>query len=130
MPAWILKTEPEEFSWADLVRLQRASWDGVRNPQAIGFMKQMQPGDEAFIYHTGREKAVVGLAQVVSFPRPDPGGVGVIVDVSPVRPLAAVTLARLREIARPGFLILRQPRLSVAPVPQTLHDLLISASIA
>lgn len=130
MQAWILKTEPEEFSWAELVRLGRAPWDGVRNPQAIGFMKQMQIGDEAFIYHTGRQKAIVGLAQVVSFPRPDPSDVGVVVDVAPVRPLAAVTLARLRVIAPPEFLILRQPRLSVAPMPQVLVDLLKNFSVA
>jgi predicted RNA-binding protein with PUA-like domain len=63
---WLLKTEPDTFSYEDLISKKVAPWDGVRNYQARNFIKEMKKNDLAFIYHTGQEKSVVGIAQVVS----------------------------------------------------------------
>jgi predicted RNA-binding protein with PUA-like domain len=69
---WLLKTEPGTFSWQDLVRDGRATWDGVKNPAALGHLRAMRPGDLAFFYHTGGDKSVVGICRVVSEPYADP----------------------------------------------------------
>ena len=118
---WLLKTEPGTFAWQDLVRDGRATWDGVKNPAALGHLRAMQPGDLAFVYHTGGEKAVVGICRVVSAPYPDPAAGDprlVVVDLEPVKPMPApVTLAAIkadRQFA--GFALVRIPRLSVMPV--------------
>lgn len=118
---WLLKTEPGTFSWADLVRDGRAVWDGVRNPAALGHLRAMRPGDQALVYHTGGEKAVVGVCRVVSEPYPDPKADDprlVAVDIEPVRSLGSpVSLARIKADARfAGFALVRLPRLSVMPV--------------
>lgn len=118
---WLLKTEPGTFSWADLVRDGRAVWDGVRNPAALGHLRAMRPGDQALVYHTGGEKAVVGVCRVVSEPYPDPKAGDprlVAVDIEPVRSLGSpVSLARIKADARfAGFVLVRLPRLSVMPV--------------
>jgi len=73
MATYLLKTEPGDYANADLVRDKKTVWDGVTNPTACMHMRGVRRGDEAFIYHTGSEKAVVGLARVVSDPRADPG---------------------------------------------------------
>ena len=118
---WLLKTEPGEFSYDDLEREGRARWDGVTNPVALRNLRAMKPGDRALVYHTGAEKAVVGLAEVVSAPYPDPkaaDGRLVVVDVEPRGRLArAVTLAEIKSL--PVFAqspLVRQGRLSVVPV--------------
>ncbi|HXF94656.1 MAG TPA: EVE domain-containing protein, partial [Gemmatimonadales bacterium] len=72
MSYWILKTEPSAYSYSDLERDRRTVWDGVKNPVALKHIGEMRPGDEVVIYHTGNEKAVVGRAEVVSAPYPDP----------------------------------------------------------
>ena len=118
---WLLKTEPATFSWADLLRDGRAVWDGVRNPAALGHIRAMRAGDQAFVYHTGGEKAVVGICRIESEPYPDPKAGDprlVVVDIEPVQPLAApVTLARIKADPRfAGFALVRIPRLSVMPV--------------
>ena len=66
---WVLKTEPSEYGFADLVRDRRTRWEGVSNPVALKHLRSMNEGDEALIYHTGNEKTLVGLARVVSAPR-------------------------------------------------------------
>ena len=118
---WLLKTEPDEYSFADLVRDGQAPWDGVRNPRAQAHMRAMALGDRCVIYHTGRELAAVGLAEVVraAYPDPaDPSGRWCLVDVRALGPLARpVPLATLR--ADPRFAaspLLHQPRLSVVPL--------------
>lgn len=118
---WLLKTEPGTFGWADLVRDGRATWDGVRNPAALGHLRAMQSGDQAFVYHTGGEKAVVGICRVTSQPYPDPKASDpklVVVDVEPVRPLPRpVSLATIKADPRfAGFALVRISRLSVMPV--------------
>lgn len=118
---WLLKTEPEEYSWADLKRDGAADWDGVRAPAARRNLSQMKPGDLAFIYHTGRERAVVGVAEVTSGPYPDPGdpaGRLMLVDLAPRQELPRpVTLKEIKESGRfPDWDLVRLPRLSVVPV--------------
>jgi len=118
---WLLKTEPGEYSFADLVRDGTTPWDGVRNPQAQKNMRAMAVGDRCVIYHTGDVRAAVGLAEVVraAYPDPaDPAGRRCLVDVRAGAPLRQpVPLATLR--ADPRFAaspLLRQGRLSVVPL--------------
>ena len=116
---WVLKTEPSEYGFPDLVRDRRTRWEGVSNPVALKHLRSMLEGDDALIYHTGNEKALVGLARVASAPYPDPKDPKlVVVDVEPVRPLPrAVPLAEIK--AEPAFAelgLVRIPRLSVVPV--------------
>ena len=122
MSYWILKTEPSTYSFADLVGDKRTRWDGVSNPVALKNLRAMQPGDEVMIYHTGDERAAVGLASVVSAPYPDPkdkSGKLVMVDLEAGPPLdRPVALAAIK--ADPTFkdlALVRQGRLSVVPVP-------------
>lgn len=122
MGRWLVKTEPEEYAYDDLELAGRDVWDGVRNPQALGYLRQMQPGDPVLVYHSGRERAVVGLAEVASPPRPDPGDPRLaVVELRAVGRLPrAVALAALREHpACAGWALLRQPRLSVMPVSES-----------
>lgn len=121
MAFWLLKTEPEEYGYADLVAAGRDRWDGVKNPTALKHLRAMVPGDQAFIYHTGKERAVVGLAEVVSHPYPDPEAGDprlVVVDVVPRGRLAQpVPLAAIKaDPAFAGWELVRIPRLSVMPV--------------
>ncbi len=133
MDYWLVKTEPETYGYADLVRLGRDRWNGVKNPVALKNIKAMQPGDEVFVYHTGKEKAIVGVAQVVSQPYPDPE-LGnprfVVVDLEPQYPLPRpVTLKEIK--ANPVFqdwALVRQSRLSVMPVTKEHWDLVLFLS--
>lgn len=116
---WVLKTEPSEYGFPDLVRERRTRWSGVSNPVALKHLRSMLEGDEAMIYHTGNEKALVGRARVASAPYPDPGDAKlVVVDVEAGEPLPrAVPLAEIK--ADPAFAdlgLVRVPRLSVVPV--------------
>ncbi|MDD4239178.1 MAG: EVE domain-containing protein, partial [Desulfotomaculaceae bacterium] len=72
MAYWLMKTEPDEYSYFDLEQAGQDIWDGVKNFAALKNMKNMHPGDQSFIYHTGKEKSVIGVAEVVSAPYPDP----------------------------------------------------------
>ena len=118
MARWLMKSEPESYSWSDLVADGGTEWDGVRNNAARLHLKAMKPGDEAFFYHSMSDKAVVGIMRVVREARPDPKDKEwVSVRVEPVRPIEPVTLARIK--AEPGLsrmVLIRQSRLSVAPV--------------
>jgi predicted RNA-binding protein with PUA-like domain len=121
MNRWLLKTEPSTYSYADLAREQVTTWDGVSNPAALNNIRAMKNGDQAFIYHTGDEKAIVGIARIVSAPYPDPklnDPKRVVVDIAPVKALKApVTLATVKSDPRfAGFALVRVPRLSVMPV--------------
>ena len=130
---WLLKTEPGTYAYSNLARDGRTCWDGVSNPVALSHLRAMKKGDEAFFYHTGAEKAIVGLARIVSDPYPDPK-LGdprrVVVDVAPVRPLARpVTLAAVKAVPRfKDFALVRIGRLSVMPVsPEQWKALLAMA---
>jgi len=119
MAHWLMKSEPESYGWDDLVRDGATEWDGVRNPTARLNLKAMQPGDEAFLYHSVSDKAVVGIMKVVRAAEPDPKAPEwVRVRVEPVRKLASpVTLAAIKaEPSLAKMELIRQSRLSVAPV--------------
>ena len=118
---WLLKTEPSAYSYDDLEREGRAVWDGVTNPVALKNLRAMKAGDEAFVYHTGDEKAVVGRARVARAAYADPkkGDARlVVVDLEPLGRLKVpVTLAEMK--AMPAFAdspLVRQGRLSVVPL--------------
>ena len=121
MSRWLLKTEPSTYAFADLVRDGRTTWDGVSNPVALGHLRAMKKGDEALVYHTGDEKAAVGIARVASDPYPDPKQKDprlVVVDLEPVRALPRpVTLKAVKADPRfADFALVRISRLSVMPV--------------
>jgi predicted RNA-binding protein with PUA-like domain len=115
---WLLKTEPSTYSWNDLEREKSAVWDGVSNPVALKNIAAMKAGDDALIYHTGDEKAVVGLARVTKAAYPDPKAKDpklLVVDLAPVKRLGRqVTLQEIKADAtfRESPLV-RQGRLSV-----------------
>ena len=126
MAYWILKTDPDTYALADLARERRTRWDGVANPVAVKNLRSMRAGDRAFIYHTGDEKAIVGLARIVSDGYDDPSDPRLaVVDVQFERDVGIpVTLATIK--ADPAFKdlgLVRQGRLSVVPVtpPQWEH---------
>ena len=121
MAKWLLKSEPESYGWDDLVREGAALWDGVRNPAARLHLKAMKAGDEAFFYHSGKDKAAVGIARVTGEAVPDPKDAAwAAVPVEPLRPLPApVTLKAIKaEPSLAAMALLRQSRLSVSPVDE------------
>jgi predicted RNA-binding protein with PUA-like domain len=114
-----MKSEPEAYSWADLMRDGVTEWDGVRNNAARLHLKAMRKGDEALLYHSMSDKAVVGIMRVTREAQPDPKDAEwVSVRVEPVRPLARpVTLAEIKAEPKLAKMeLIRQSRLSVAPV--------------
>jgi predicted RNA-binding protein with PUA-like domain len=119
MAYWLMKSEPHSYSWDQLVRDGGTEWDGVRNPAARLHLKAMKTGDEAFFYHSGEEKAAVGIMRITREAAPDPKDANwVSVAVAPVRPLAKpVTLKAMRaEPCLAKLEMIRQSRLSVSPV--------------
>lgn len=127
---WILKTEPSTYSLADLKRDGRTRWDGVANPVALKNIRAMAPGDAVMIYHTGSEKAIVGLARVAGAPYPDPAAKDpklYAVDLAFDRALPnPVTLAAVKaDAAFKDLALVRQGRLSVVPVPAPLWKKLL-----
>ena len=131
MARWLMKSEPESYGWADLVRDGATEWDGVRNPTARLNLKAMKPGDEAFFYHSMSDKAVVGIMRVTRGAEPDPKAPEwVRVRVEPVKTLARpVTLAEIKaepKLAR--MELIRQSRLSVAPVRDEEWELILEMS--
>jgi predicted RNA-binding protein with PUA-like domain len=118
MAHWLMKSEAGVYSWDDLVRDKTTEWDGVRNPTARIHLRAMKQGDEAFFYHSGDERQVVGIMRVTREARPDPKDPNwVSVAVEPVRPVNPVTLKAIK--AEPGLAkmeLVRLSRLSVSPV--------------
>ena len=125
MAYWLMKSEPEAYSWDDLVRDGGTEWDGVRNNAATLNLKAMKVGDRAFLYHSVSDKAVVGIMEIVREAQPDPkakeGERWVSVRVEPVAKLARpVTLAEIKGEARLADIeLIRQSRLSVAPIRES-----------
>ena len=119
MAHWLMKSEPGTYSWDDLLRDGATEWDGVRAPAARLHLKAMQRGDEAFFYHSGDERQVIGIMRVTREAAPDPKDPDwVSVAVEPVRPLdKPVTLKQIKADARLAAMeLVRQSRLSVSPV--------------
>lgn len=134
MTWFILKTEPSEYSYADLVRDKRTAWTGIKNPGARIHLRLARVGDRVLIYHTGDERAIVGLAKVVRAAYADPASPGLTDDGQPKAPVVdlapvgvaktPVTLAQIKSDARfKSLTLLRQARLSVS----TLDD--VSAAL-
>lgn len=123
MRYWLMKTEPETFSWDDLVRAGRTAWDGVRNYLARNNMREMSVGDLAFIYYSVKERAIVGIARVVATAHQDPSTDDPrweCVDVAPVRLLSRrVSLDAVKaDAALSQMVLVRSSRLSVQPVTE------------
>src|SRR5579859_4573728 len=128
MATWVLRSEPEAYGWSDLVRDGGTEWNGVRNYTARNFLKEMQPGDQAFFYHSTTEKAAVGIMEVTRAWQPDgDDGKWASVAVKPVRPLAhPVTLAAIKaEPKLAELMMLKQSRLSVSKVEPDEWKLLL-----
>ncbi|WP_267351222.1 EVE domain-containing protein [Sphingomonas carotinifaciens] len=128
MGHWLLKSEPDSYGWDDLVRDGGTEWDGVRNNAAAGHLRAMAAGDEALIYHSGKDKAAVGIARIARAAQADgDDGRWVSVRVEPVRPLPRpVTLAAMKaEPALADMAMLRQSRLSVSPVTDAAWQMLM-----
>ena len=121
MAYWLLKSEPESYSWDQLMKDGGTEWDGVRNPAARLHLRAMKVGDQALFYHSGKDKAAVGIMRIAREGAPDPKDANwVSVAVEPVRPLASpVTLKAMKAEPRLAALeMLRQSRLSVSPVSE------------
>lgn len=121
MAHWLLKTEPDDYSYDDLVADKRCVWDGVGNALALKHIREMKKGDIALLYHTGKEKAVVGHVQIITGPYPDPAGDddrNVVIDLKPgARLKHPVSLKRIKtDPAFADWELVRIGRLSVMPV--------------
>lgn len=119
MAYWLMRSEPDAYSWERLVEDKGTEWDGVRNSTARIHLRAMKPGDLAFFYHSNEQKAAVGIMRIAREGRPDgEDGKWVSVAVEPVKPLARpVTLKAIKAEPRLASLeMLRQSRLSVSPV--------------
>jgi predicted RNA-binding protein with PUA-like domain len=125
MALWLLKTEPSTYSYDDLARDKKTTWDGISNATALKHIRTMKKGDSALIYHTGDERAVVGIAEIASNPYPDPKAGDeklVAFDLKPKKKLAApVSLDTIKsDKTFEGWDLLRIGRLSVVPVPPAM----------
>jgi predicted RNA-binding protein with PUA-like domain len=132
MNYWLMKTEPSEYSYDSLAKDGDTVWDGVTNNLALKHLRSTRKGDAAFIYHTGNEKQIVGIAEIISDPyatsRKNPRLV--VVKIKPKqklrRPVTLTELRAQREFSR--FELVRLPRLSVMPVPRTLWEIVLGLS--
>ena len=120
---WLLKSDPDEYSFDDLVRDGKTVWEGVSNNLALINLRNIRRGDLALVYHTGKERAVVGLAEITSDPYPDPKKKDprlVVVEVEAKENLARpVSLDEIKKDAGlKDFDLVRLPRLSVMPVSE------------
>ncbi len=123
MTYWLLKTEPKEYSYDDLVKDGKAAWEGVTNNLALKYIRSIRRGEQAFIYHTGSEKQIVAIAEIVTEPYPDPKAKNpnlIIIDVKPKcrlrKPIPLEQIKSRKEFT--GFELVRLPRLSVMPVDE------------
>ena len=127
---WLIKSEPNTYSWDDFVKLKRDHWDGVRNYQARNNLQAMKKGDLALFYHSVNEKSVIGIAEVVKEFYPDPttdDDRWVVVDVVPKQKLKnPVTLAQIKGDERlQNMVLVKNSRLSVQPVRKEEFDIIV-----
>jgi len=130
---WLVKQEPETYSWADFVKEGKAAWTGVRNFQARNNLRAMTKGDPVLFYHSGESKEVVGIARVAKEAYPDPTateGDWVGVDLVPVRALKKpVTLGTIKaDKALKEILLIRNSRLSVMPLTEAQFNRILELS--
>jgi predicted RNA-binding protein with PUA-like domain len=121
---WLVKQEPSSYSWSDFVAESQTAWTGVRNYTARNNLRKMQKGDEVLFYHSGEDKAVVGIARVTRPAYLDPTakeGDWSAVDLAPIKPLRrSVTLCEIKSNPRlKGIALVRQSRLSVMPLAES-----------
>ena len=133
MAYWLLKTEPTTYSYEDLIKNKKTSWDGVTNALALKHIRNMKKGDLAFIYHSGKEKQIVGISEIITNPYPDPKQKDsklVIMDLKPKEKLEKpVTLTEIKSDKRfSDFALVRISRLSVMPVSDKQWKILIKES--
>lgn len=133
MQFWLVKQEPEDYSWSDFVKDGHSAWTGVRNYQARNNLRAMAKGDLVFYYHSGEEKQIVGLAQVDKPAYPDPTakeGDWSSVDLVPLKTVKQPVT--LKEIKADGvlkeMLLVRNSRLSVVPVSKAQYERLLKLS--
>jgi len=128
---WMVKQEPETYSWDDFVRDGKTDWTGVRNYQARNNLREMKTGDRVLFYHSGKQKAVVGLAEVVKPAYPDPTADDeqwIAVDLKPVSALKnPVPLPAIRYDKRLSALpLIRQSQLSVMPLTKDEYEVIMA----
>ena len=134
MNHWLVKQEPSSYSFSDLQKEGKTDWTGVRNYQARNNLQAMKKGDKVFFYHSGDEKAVVGLAKVSKAAFPDPTATGepawVAVEIEAGKPLKKpVTLAAIKAASKlSGIALLKLSRLSVVPITGDEYDEIIAMS--
>lgn len=128
MAHWLMKSEPGSYSWDQLQRDGRTEWDGVRNPAARLHLKAIKQGDEAFFYHSGDERQIVGIMRITREAQPDPKDPNwVSVAVEPVKAFGPVTLKAIKaepKLAR--MELIRQSRLSVSPVRDEEWEMILA----
>ena len=127
---WLLKTEPQCWSWADQICAHETSWDGVRNFQAHKHLHPMRKGDQAFFYHTGKERRIVGIVEVTHEAYPDTtdeSGKFSMIDVKTIASFQTpVTLDTIKKDPRCMHLpLIKQGRLSVVPIDRECWDLIV-----
>jgi len=127
---FLFKEEPEHYSYESFLRDKRTTWTGVRNAVAQKHLREVRKGDRIFYYHTGSEKAVVGIAKAAKNAYPDPAGDGYVVDIVPVKRLRrTVTLAEIKKDRRFAKLpLVRTPRLSVMPIDDESWEAIVKMS--
>jgi predicted RNA-binding protein with PUA-like domain len=130
---WLVKQEPSSYSWSDLVEEGQTSWTGVRNYTARNNLRKMRKGDEVLFYHSGEEKAVVGIAKVLRTAYRDPTakeGDWSTIDLAPIKPLRRpVTLREIKGNPRlKGIPLIRQSRLSVMPLDEPAFREIVNMS--
>lgn len=118
---WLLKSEPNSWSWTEQLEAKVTYWDGVRNYQAAKFINQMKINDLAFFYHSGKQRAIIGIVKIVSLSYPDhtdKTGKFVMVDVEALYTLEKpVSLSTIKSINKlQNLKLIKQPRLSVMPI--------------
>jgi len=131
MNYWLIKTEPGTYSWDDLVKDKKTTWDGVRNFQARNNLKAMKKGDITFFYHSGEDKAIIGTAKVSKEFFPDPKDKEwIAVEITIERMLTKpITLAQVKADKQlSNMALVRNSRLSVQPVKNEEVDLLLKLS--
>ena len=131
MNYWMVKSEPTSYSWTDFEKKGEDVWDGVRNYQARNFLREMKKGDQVLFYHSGKDKAVVGIAEVSGEAFPDPkDGDWVAVNLKSKSPLQnPVSLLAIKADDRLSeMLMLKQSRLSVMAVTKAEFDLILKMS--
>ena len=133
MNYWLLKEEPKNYSFDILEREKNTTWDGIKNNLALKYIKQIKKGDELFIYHSGMEKLIIGIAKATSKPYPDPNQNNeklLVFDIKIKKRLKrAISLKEIKSNSIfKDFELVRLPRLSVMPVSQKYWNYIIKLS--